>query len=139
MDDWLAHVRDSSRDIGSSKHQGIFGYWESCTTDGLLEKIQAIGRDRALFTTDSGYIGLGPLLLEPGDAIVVFDGAETPFVLRKVGQDPAVHFNLDPSSDIETGEAEEWQLVGDCYVHGFMNNEILRPEFRDHSRMFWLV
>ena len=33
---------------------------------------------------ESGYIGLATKATEKGDAVVVFDGVETPFILRRL-------------------------------------------------------
>ncbi|OCK79052.1 hypothetical protein K432DRAFT_435595 [Lepidopterella palustris CBS 459.81] len=68
---------------------------------------------RCLFRTASGHIGIGPEDLRPGDCVVIFVGARTPFVVRH-------------SSDGET-----FEVVGDCYVHGIMNGEALgKQEWR---------
>jgi hypothetical protein len=58
---------------------------------------------RVIFSTRKGYIGLGPYGMQEGDEVVIFDGADTPFVLRadKSGYD-------------------RWKLVGECYLDGWM-------------------
>ena len=105
----------------------------------FLKAIKMVGFLRTLFITHNGLIGLGPALLEPGDAVVVFYGAEAPFILRKVipdtGESDAPEFGMDGRKM----SAERWQLVGDCYLHGFMDNEILGSEFEGKDRLFWLV
>ena len=58
-------------------------------------------RDRVLFMTSSGYLGLGPKFMKPQDRIVIFDGAETPYALRPYGND--------------------YKVVGPCFVHGWMD------------------
>ena len=77
--------------------------------------------------------------LEPGDAIVFFHGAATPFLLRKVCLDKGKGNAPSCTADDGSRSAERWQLVGDCYLHGFMNNEILRPDYKGKHRLFWLV
>jgi hypothetical protein len=62
---------------------------------------------RSFFTTKSGYMGLGPFACKSGDVAVVLLGGELCFVLRPV----------------ETGKFE---LVGDAYVHGAMNGEMIK-------------
>jgi hypothetical protein len=62
--------------------------------------------NRVLFWTSSGYLGLGNRYLRAGDAVVIFDGAQTPFVLR--------------SAAVADGDLE-WTLVGDCYMDGWMD------------------
>jgi hypothetical protein len=62
---------------------------------------------RSIFKTEQGYLGLGSHHLLPGDQVVLFDGAKTPFILRQ---------QLD-SQGTWTGR---YNLVGDCYLHGWM-------------------
>lgn len=66
---------------------------------------------RRIFITDHSYMGLGPPNLQPGDEIHVLLGGRTPFVLRPVHAiEGPVPFFL-------------YMLVGDCYLHGFMDGE----------------
>jgi hypothetical protein len=58
----------------------------------------------AFFVATTGFIGLGPRWMKEQDQIVVFDGAETTFVLRE--------------TSVEAG-TNAWKLVGDCYVDGW--------------------
>ena len=76
--------------------------------------------------TQTNLVGLVPEWAEPGDIIVVLMGAEVPYVLRH-----------DPTDG-------KYTLIGDCYVHGFMDDEVLRqakrqvqPEYDDNDAS-WL-
>jgi hypothetical protein len=62
---------------------------------------------RSIFKTEQGYLGLGSHYLLPGDQVVLFDGAKTPFIVRR---------QLD-SQGTWTGL---YNLVSDCYLHGWM-------------------
>lgn len=62
---------------------------------------------RRLSTTIKGYIAMAPAAAEPGDIICVLYGCSVPVVLR-----PRV-------------EASTYEFIGECYVDGFMNGEIL--------------
>jgi hypothetical protein len=42
-------------------------------------------KGRSFFTTDEGYIGLGPEAAKPGDQICVLLGCTSPLILRRVG------------------------------------------------------
>ena len=86
---------------------------------------------RAFFISKEGWIGLGPVPVRPGDRIVVFEGAETPFVLRKVGS------NGDDDGE-KTEKKEEWQVLGDAYVHGFMDGEGLSQTYEGSRQVFWV-
>lgn len=61
---------------------------------------------RRLFITSSGHLGLGPASMMSGDIVAVLFGGKVPFVLRRV-------------------EDDQWKLVGECYVDGFMQGEAL--------------
>lgn len=74
------------------------------------ERIHNTCKNRALFVTKRGYIGLGPWNAESGDSVCVLYGGATPFLLRK-----AV-------------DSDTFTLVGECYVYGIMNGEALRAD-----------
>jgi hypothetical protein len=61
---------------------------------------------RVFFMTKKGYVGLGPMWTQYRDKVVIFDGAETPFVL----------WGTAAREDMAG-----WKLVGDCYVDGWMD------------------
>jgi hypothetical protein len=65
---------------------------------------------RINFVLSKGYLGFGPHRLEEEDLVCVFFGAEVPFILRKLSSG-GYHF------------------VGECYVHGIMDGEVLRGEY----------
>jgi hypothetical protein len=60
---------------------------------------------RRFAVTEGGLMCLCPSESHVGDVIVVFHGARTPFLLRKDVGD----------------ETEVYMLVGECWVHGFMD------------------
>ena len=62
-----------------------------------------ISRNRRLITTREGYVGHAPRESRRGDAVYVLPGCKVPVVLRSVG--------------------DQYQLIGECYVHGIMNQE----------------
>jgi hypothetical protein len=64
---------------------------------------------RAMCITTQGYIGVVPPSAEVEDKIVVFAGMQTPLVLRV-------------DSD------KQHRYIGDCYVHGIMNGEVLNGD-----------
>jgi hypothetical protein len=74
---------------------------------GNWRKWERAARDtcwnRTLFTTNKGYIGIGPKFLVVGDLICVLSGGRVPFILRRKG-------------DI-------YQLIGECYVYGTMSGQ----------------
>jgi hypothetical protein len=72
------------------------------------------------FITSDGHLGIGPESTQPGDQIVVLDGARSPFVLRP----------LKNSAD--------YALLGDSFVLGLMHGEVREMDARGEleSRKF---
>ncbi|RYP81468.1 hypothetical protein DL770_005901 [Monosporascus sp. CRB-9-2] len=64
-------------------------YYHMTITNALL--------NRRVYRTRSGYLGIGPKFMKPGDQLVVLYGGHTPFILRQIRRD--------------------WIFVGDTYVH----------------------
>jgi hypothetical protein len=63
---------------------------------------------RRLITTNEGHIGMGPCRVRKGDRICVLLGCSIPLILRPCeGQ-------------------SSYQVVGECYLHGFMDGEVLK-------------
>ena len=61
---------------------------------------------RRFGVTSKGYMSLFPQTTHIGDEICVISGGHIPFVVRRQSGD-------------------DFQLVGECYVHGIMNGEVL--------------
>ncbi len=61
--------------------------------------------------TNEGYMGIAPMEAEVEDVVVVVQGGQVPFVLRKGGKEDA-----------------KWRLVGECYVGGLMNGKVMKSE-----------
>ncbi|KUJ23934.1 HET-domain-containing protein [Mollisia scopiformis] len=62
---------------------------------------------RGFFTTETGYMGMGPPNVQLGDIVCVLFGGEVPFVLR-------------PS------ENGMYKMIGQCYLHGVMDGEVIQ-------------
>ncbi|KXJ88519.1 heterokaryon incompatibility protein-domain-containing protein [Microdochium bolleyi] len=63
---------------------------------------------RKLFSTTSGRVGFGPARIQPGDVVCVLNNAFVPHTIRR--QD-----KQNPN---------EYELIGETYVHGMMNGEV---------------
>lgn len=85
----------------------VQGSWEE-----YHKAARTMVNNRRLFTTMQNYIGLGPRALREGDQIWILFGSKVPYVLRVKGQ--------------------QYQVVGECYVHGLMNGEAWLEEKGDH-------
>ncbi|KAB8199253.1 hypothetical protein BDV34DRAFT_231396 [Aspergillus parasiticus] len=89
-------------------------------------------RSRCLFRTKKGYIGLGPVSVQPGDEVWLFATARTPFVLRRPSEGSLRRETLGSNSS--TPESEYRTFIGETYVHGIMNGEAMRKgDFRPVS------
>jgi hypothetical protein len=64
---------------------------------------------RRLCVTSKGYVGAVPPSTQVGDEVVVFAGMQTPSVLCRV-------------------EFQQHRYVGECYIHGIMNGEVLKEK-----------
>ncbi|OAQ59386.1 heterokaryon incompatibility protein [Pochonia chlamydosporia 170] len=73
-------------------------------------------RERAFAITERGYIGMVPPYSKVGDEVFIISGAQVPFLLRRQG-----------STEAGTGilNNEKWQLVGESYVQGMMDGEMV--------------
>ncbi|CAI6341205.1 unnamed protein product [Periconia digitata] len=74
--------------------------------------------NQAFFITRNGYIGLGPPTIQQGDEVWVLFGGRVPFTLRPKP--------VELVSDDNT-QFVKHEFVGDAYVHGIMDGEMVVP------------
>ena len=74
--------------------------------------------NRCIFLTSKGYYGIGHKTLQVGDICCVFEGANVPFVLRRLSR-PS-----DTESEVGS-PSNRYLLVGESYIQGTMEGEIL--------------
>lgn len=79
---------------------------------------------RRMVRTKDGRIGLAPKYAMPGDKIALFEGGKVPVVVK------------DKSRFDDETKQDEYEVVGECYVHGIMKGECWSEE---RCRMMWLV
>lgn len=68
--------------------------------------------NRTFFISGKGYMGMGPMGMNEGDIICVVLGCNVPLVLRK--------------------ERNHYLLVGECFVWGLMDGEVMRDKKLRH-------
>ncbi|KAH0424699.1 hypothetical protein CcaCcLH18_11421 [Colletotrichum camelliae] len=98
---YLSHVVQScgvSRKLQDLAEGGDMAKWARAANNAT--------RNRAFARTQYGYYVLGPIVMEPGDLGCVLYGGKMPFCLRPWGS--------------------KYLLVGECYVHGIMNGEMIK-------------
>ncbi|KAM0326293.1 hypothetical protein ACHAQA_006891 [Verticillium albo-atrum] len=81
-----------------------------------VTQLIATCKGRTFFTTEEGYIGLGPKHTKAGDKVFVILGCDVPLVLRDYTQG---------GGGATTGGDAKFEVVGDSYVHGLMSGEAL--------------
>jgi hypothetical protein len=86
-----------------------------------LQAVSVVMSDRSIFITEKGYVGLGQKNIQQGDVVFVPIGAETPFVMERVG------IRVSPKERVTAGNEQlpVFRLVGECYLHGWMDGEAL--------------
>jgi len=72
------------------------------------------------FSTKNGYFGRCYNVCCPGDQVVIFPNASTPFILRQHSEDG-------------------WTFLGEAYVHGIMQGEFLKDKPDDHSPQWFHI
>ena len=98
---------------------------------GTLESIQDACKGRVFFVMEQSgttqqdgrtqtrrYMGLAPQGSEPGDLVCVILGCPVPLLLRPVEEGKK-------TSRASTVGSQRYQLLGECYVDGFMNGEVM--------------
>ena len=70
---------------------------------------------RQYFSLSTGHLGLGPLDVRNGDLVCVIVDGDVPFVIRKAGANGSGRFQQQSET--------QYQLVGECYIHGIMDGE----------------
>lgn len=74
---------------------------------------------RGIFATESGALGTGSRRMQPGDEVHVLIGSSVPFILRPY--QPSEEEAGCPSSN----QIPSYTVIGECYLHGFMDGEAL--------------
>ncbi|KAF5601394.1 heterokaryon incompatibility protein [Fusarium pseudoanthophilum] len=67
---------------------------------------------RRVFMTSTGFVGVGPLDMQPGDEVCVLLGGKVPYLMRPQGN-------------------KSYTLVGEAYVHGIMHGELFKGGARN--------
>jgi hypothetical protein len=65
---------------------------------------------RRLFFTSKYFVGMGPAAMAKGDIVCVLYGGRVPYILRL--------------------REDHYELIGKCYLHGFMQGEVVNMKCR---------
>lgn len=106
---WLKGWAEAVR---NNKIQALWNGWENMALRNNVE-------NRGIFTTESGALGTGSRRMQPGDEVHVLIGSSVPFILRPY--QPSEEEAGCPSSN----QIPSYTVIGECYLHGFMDGEAL--------------
>jgi hypothetical protein len=80
-------------------------------------------RNRKIFVTECGFVGLGPLVIDPGDSVILVAGGYVPYIMRAI---------FDSTEDADASEQQvkgstmdAFWLLSEAYVHSIMHGEAL--------------
>lgn len=87
------------------------------------QTVRSVAFRRHFIQLDTSHVGMARGVARDGDEVMVFEGAKTPFVVRRLGpvrtdaiQEKSVYWNPTPTV---------WTVIGGCYVIGAMDGEII--------------
>jgi hypothetical protein len=83
----------------------------------VSENVASTIAELEIFFSETGYLGLGPIDMLPGDIVCIFLGGTVPFIVRP-------------------REGCGYQLIGECYVHGVMFGEAMETISEDNLENF---
>ncbi|KAI0890637.1 uncharacterized protein GGS22DRAFT_151462 [Annulohypoxylon maeteangense] len=78
---------------------------------------------RKFFMTKRGFIGIGPACMKSGDLVVVILGVPVPFIVRRT----------------EDQESQKYILLGECYVDGIMEGELVQTQQKAGKEAEWFT
>ncbi|KAK5633759.1 hypothetical protein RRF57_009473 [Xylaria bambusicola] len=107
--------------------KGCPGYWEVDESTPVMNRsFESSGalKTFSFAITQHGYFCLVPRIVGVGDEISIFQSYELATVLRRVPQPPSQNPpKQGPKSTTHATADHYFELLGDAYVHGMMENE----------------
>ncbi|KAJ9607914.1 hypothetical protein H2200_007993 [Cladophialophora chaetospira] len=91
----------------------------------LVSDIKSAAEGRRFFIDAAGRPGLGPLEVRPGDVLAILAGGRVPYVLRK-------------STSNTAGNPNNFYFIGECYVDGVMQGQLLDGPTPPALEEIWL-
>ena len=97
--------------IPSFADKNFWGRILSRINNGFVMAMARCSAGRRFCTTRFGYMGMVPPLCKPGDVVCIILGAQTPYIIRR-----------------STDDESTYELVGECYIHGMMDGEMVADD-----------
>jgi hypothetical protein len=108
------------RRVADTDHQKFNTFRKTGSRNYVFTSLHDMMVKQAFFITQSGYIGIGPPTTVRGDEVWVLFGGQVPFVLK-----PKV-VSEDASELLGHALNKQYTFVGDAFVYGIMDGEIVR-------------
>jgi hypothetical protein len=116
-DNKYRHLLSSDLSQANPGHRGDFcSILGAQATRTVFNCYSPFAFGRRVCVTRKKYIGLVPQETQEGDAVAIFMGASTPHILRA---------SKDVGSHSGSAGAIAYQLVGETYIHGGMDGELM--------------
>ena len=145
---YLHHVLEMQQAFLSQPLQGASSKASFVFRD-LIVAIEQATNYRTLFITEEGYIGLGPTATKIEDEICVILGCSVPLMLRshdvlqdhRQGQSHmSTRLEAPSRGVIRRNHHRHHRLIGECYLHGFMDGEaVSKEDWEKDVRTFSLI
>ena len=100
----------------------------STATKTFLERVKSVIYRRHLILLDglpSRTIGLSSEGTQIGDVVCILYGCSVPVLLRKYVNNLPVSLQTSQLANKDTEQAVHYKIVGDVYVHGYMDGEAI--------------
>jgi hypothetical protein len=94
---------------------------ENSKAANFLHRTRHVYPNRRFFTTQTGYWGLGPAIMQPEDMCCVLYDARVPYILRP------------------WGEEGYYKLIGECYVLELMEGQALAMLEKEQVKKEWFT
>ncbi|KAF4457702.1 heterokaryon incompatibility [Fusarium albosuccineum] len=128
--DLAYHYSSPDHRVSQEELAWVEAYIKSAFQSPITASVQDMARSQAFFITDSGYLGIGPPDAQVGDEVWVLLCGNIPHILRP-----------KPKATDESAEAQdqrqclEFKYVGDAYVQGVMDGEVIDKSDGSFSRV----
>lgn len=107
---WEYGLKDTEEAVARHPRKFVAAAWE---------RVARMARNRTLFATEEGRIGLGPYLMRRGDVVTALVGSRVPIILRP--------------------EDSVYRYLGEAYVEGIMYGELGLNESEHQDQAFDIV
>lgn len=95
-----AHLKDIDYQIKKAERSAF-----------VLSILPSTATRKLFLSKESELLGLASMDAQVGDRIALLEGGKVPYILR-----------------LKDGGENEWEILGDAYVHGMMDGEAWKPE-----------